>query len=184
MVSFIGGTGAGKSRLLGRLVEKGHSKPIPGRPHETESTSADIHAYLGNFESYPALMLDSEGFNGTKPRAAEGRWNVGTAEQRTEVVKKVYPRLLYMFSDIVCFVTTLSKREQQTLVAQLTAYGGVAAAATVNHSRLPLLILVFNKASQSEGKWNVDHSSRDFNTNPELRLYFRDIKVVGIFNEE
>jgi hypothetical protein len=180
VISFIGGTGAGKSRLMRMFVKEDHSKPLPGPPHDTESTSADIHAYLGSFAPFTALMFDSEGTNGTVPKGAKNRWNEATEEERKNVVKKVYPRLLYMFSDIVCFITTLSKREQQTLIEQLTVYGGLAAAATVNQSRLPLLLLVFNKSSQSEGKWSVEEASRDFNKNEELKLYFREIRVVGI----
>lgn len=97
VVSFIGGTGAGKSRLMRMFVQDGNPQPLPGSLHDTESTSADIHAYHGSFSPFNALMLDSEGFNGTVPRAARGRLNATTEEARKEMVKKVYPRLLYMF---------------------------------------------------------------------------------------
>lgn len=74
------------------MVKDGYPKPIPG--DSIYSTSADLHAYLGDFLGYhPTLMLDSEGFDGTKiPLAAVDRWNENIAQKREDYVKTAYPR--------------------------------------------------------------------------------------------
>lgn len=184
VVSFIGTSGAGKSRLIRFFVNNDFPKPIPGNPKSINSTSADVHSYIGDFlESSPSLIFDSEGSDGTVvPRAAEHRWNEALAAKRGSFIHTAYPRLLYMFSDVLCYVADGSKRKYSKIIKLLATYGKISAAGTVNQNRLPTLILVFNKLGEEEGTWNVDHASADFNANPILQLYFRDIRVVGIFN--
>jgi hypothetical protein len=127
-------------------------------------------------------MCDCEGSNG----AAPSRYKISLQfdkeqeERRWNFVNIVYPRLLYIFSDVVCLVTAGSRKANVLLENTLKQYAGVAAAGTVNQSRLPSLIIVFNKVALKEGKWNVLEATSDFSGNQELRLYFSEITVVNI----
>lgn len=144
-----------------------------------------MHAYIGDFiENNSTLIFDSEGSDGTVvPRAAEHRWNEALAAKRGHFIHTAYPRLLYMFSDVVCFVADGSKRKHNKIVNLLSTYGKISAAGTVNQHRLPNLILIFNKLNEEEGTWDVEKASADFVNNPTLQLYFREIKVIGILNK-
>lgn len=101
-------------------------------------------------------------------------------EQRSKLVNNCFPRLLYMFSEILCYVTTSSKAERQTLVNLLVSYGRVAASGTINQRRLPELVIVFNKVAADQGKWDLSKASKDFRDEPELKKFFRTITVVDI----
>lgn len=77
------------------IGDNNNPRPLPGASED--ATSADIHAYLGNFSNPPCLLLDSEGFMGDIPvtdipLAAARRWNPAIAEKRREYVETAYPR--------------------------------------------------------------------------------------------
>jgi hypothetical protein len=150
LVSFIGGTGSGKSTLIKSLIRldgrthptsKPAMEPIPSSQSTAaalSSTSSDIHLYLdpltaGNEE--PLLLADSEGLDGGDPislqifeegemRREDGEkaadqshkynlgnigWATGHKRDRSYIVGHLYPRFLYTFSDVICFVTEKSR---------------------------------------------------------------------------
>lgn len=240
IVSFIGPTGVGKSRLMRHCIQRGSSKPLPGDPKSDISTSTDIHAYLGEFsapgDETNVLMLDTEGSQGTAPRGLQIRYqankfrnflshhvphipHIGGAdgadnhektgltprsdeqedgetdssaasseddfskltdkqELRKPYVRIAFPRLMYMFSDVFCFIFTGSAQQVESIVGALSEYGRMAAAKTVNQSILPSLILIFNKVTKNAGEWDVETASARYNS--ALLDYFDVVRVVYI----
>ena len=69
------------------------------------------------------------------------------AETRKIVVKNLYPRLLYAFSDVVCFVTTNS-RAAQTILEEMFKWAKDGHEKTLNQRVRPGLVIVLNKMSQ------------------------------------
>jgi hypothetical protein len=64
-MAVVGSSGVGKSTFIRLCVKRDHPKPLSAPPQARGSTSADIHAYIGNLPSLETprdiLMLDSEG---------------------------------------------------------------------------------------------------------------------------
>ncbi|KAI0973070.1 hypothetical protein F4678DRAFT_37931 [Xylaria arbuscula] len=63
---------------------------------------------------------------------------------RTVVVKSLYPRLLYSFSDVVCFVTNNS-RSSQNILQEMFKWAKEGHEKTLNQRVRPGLIIVLNK---------------------------------------
>jgi hypothetical protein len=193
VVSFVGPTGVGKSTLLRLFCKEGTAKPLSSDPQSPESTSADIHAYIGSFPTQnnppTTLMLDCEGINGTTPTSVRARLKNFALEKLNEImdvrkpfVNRAFPRLLYMFSSVYCFVFTGSAKEQQTWIGLVSAYASQAAEATVNQLTLPVLIVIFNKATLDEGVWNIEEAStRIANTSSIFKNLFSEVKIVCIY---
>lgn len=99
---------------------------------------------------------------------------------RTQYVGTAYPRLLYMMSDVICLVTTSSRRAIQETVDEIMLFGGHMAAGLVNQTKLPSLLLLYNKRTQKEGKWDVDSLLRQFQVPNQFYSYFREVRIVDI----
>ncbi|KAM0227446.1 hypothetical protein ACHAP5_012176 [Fusarium lateritium] len=65
-------------------------------------------------------------------------------KSRSMVVKTIYPRLLYAFSDVVCFVTNNS-RASQNILEQMFRWAKDGHERTLNQRVRPGLIIVLNK---------------------------------------
>lgn len=191
IVSFVGPTGVGKSTIMRLFGKEGCPKPLSGNSKSIESTSADIHAYIGSFptQNNPStvLLLDCEGSGGTSPSSLVESLKHYTLERitawlqsRKPYVNTVFPRILYMFSSVYCFVFSGSVKEQQTWVEILLSYASQAAAATVNQSSRPVLVVIFNKTTLDEGEWNIETASAKCQ---DLRFmnFFSEVNVVCIF---
>ncbi|KAH7173285.1 uncharacterized protein B0J16DRAFT_405679 [Fusarium flagelliforme] len=78
--------------------------------------------------------------------SALGRKRPGQVDpkSRNMVVKNVYPRLLYAFSDVVCFVTNNS-RASQNILEQMFRWAKDGHERTLNQRVRPGLIIVLNK---------------------------------------
>ncbi|GAB1316405.1 hypothetical protein MFIFM68171_06615 [Madurella fahalii] len=86
LVSFVGGTGAGKSTLIRILIVLCQAlcthdqAPVMGRAEDTISPSEDVHLYQDPKtakDKSPILFADCEGLGGSEPQAAkarESRW--------------------------------------------------------------------------------------------------------------
>ncbi|KAK3328585.1 acyl transferase/acyl hydrolase/lysophospholipase [Cercophora scortea] len=86
LVSFVGGTGAGKSTLIKLLIVLGQATaspavspdqaPVMGRTEVTTSTSEDVHLYQDPETAKtnrPILFADCEGLGGSEPQATKSR---------------------------------------------------------------------------------------------------------------
>lgn len=187
---MVGATGAGKSTLMRQFIKEGCSKPLQSAPHSEDSTSADIHAYIGTFPNKKSptttLMLDCEGMNGGFPKALFNPFKklmhtVGALlEMRKPYVNTAYPRLLYMFSTVFVFVFTGSFKEKQTWVKTIEKYASLAASATINQLSLPSLVVIFNKCSYSEGIWDTEEASARAKNILEFKNLFSEVKIVCI----
>lgn len=80
---------------------------------------------------------------------AGSRKPLGTVDPETRkiVVKNLYPRLLYAFSDVVCFVTTNS-RAAQTILEEMFKWAKDGHEKTLNQRVRPGLVIVLNKLAQ------------------------------------
>ncbi|KAK4218924.1 hypothetical protein QBC37DRAFT_164801 [Rhypophila decipiens] len=85
----------------------------------------------------------------TQPPALGGRKPVGQVDPETRkiVVRNLYPRLLYAFSDVVCFVTTNS-RAAQTILEEMFKWAKDGHEKTLNQRVRPGLVIVLNKLAQ------------------------------------
>lgn len=173
------------------LCKKDCDKPIPSLPKIVDSTSADIHAYIGTFptQKHPStsLLFDCEGISGGFPVAKKHQLRSSDDEAhlldiRKPYVKTAFPRLLYMVSSVLVFVFSGAIKEIQTWITDISEYGNRAAAATVNHHTLPYLVVIFNPVV-SEGEWDIEKSSasvehiRQFK---QLSTLFSGVKIISI----
>jgi hypothetical protein len=163
------------------MLRDGVPKPISGDPRESIPTSSDIHAYIDDFYAndqltFKTLLLDCEGAGGSlQPITLSHE----ATDKRKEFVNMVYPCLLYLLSNVVCYVTTLAWWALEAIAEILVVYASQAASATVNQCYLPTLLLIFNKVALGEGKQDVETASNDFHQHSKLK-FFSKIVIVCI----
>ena len=224
MISFIAPTGSGKSLLLRWFVHSGSnsdpSLPLAANHGDQTSCSADLHAYFTRWNInlappdvgtrlMPIICIDSEGLRGSDiPRQAgfmlrllsfkSEKSNDRLAKFRARMVEMVYPRLLYMFSDVILYPFVGSPAEIQSYGQDLLEFSAIASARTVNSAVLPSLCIIFNKRAmqdchgylQQEGEANEASITRATEAwigqhrdiFEQLRLVFREVKVIHIPN--
>ena len=86
--------------------------------------------------------------------------NEGKLPTRDTMIKKLFPRLLYNFSDVVIFVV----KEPRTLgerIVDILNWASASAASALNRATLPRLIVVINNADQS-ADWDPEATKRQF----------------------
>ncbi|KAG0590694.1 hypothetical protein KC19_1G120100 [Ceratodon purpureus] len=203
LVSLIGPTGVGKSFLLKYLllvdgVERDMDMPLIGAAGDPQSTSADIHIYAGRQDSaHPLLYLDSEGRGGSKKphgvsslleaimraKSADGGSYV---DVRYEHVQTSYPRMLYIFSDVLCFVFSGNWREKLNILGPLLEWGKTASFGADNQHR-PQLIIIFNKTDKETFHDDFDNFKKTFEKwiaddeqGDELLLYYSNPLAVSV----
>jgi len=224
MISFIAPTGSGKSLLLRWFVHSGSdsdsSLPLAANHGDLVSCSADLHAYFTHWKIalappqkgkrvFPIICIDSEGLRGTDiPKQAGflGKlWPFKSESSkdrltkfRARMVEMVYPRLLYMFSDVMLYPFIGSPAEIQSYGQDLLEFSAIASARTVNSAVLPSLCIIFNKRAmqdchdylQKEGEKEEASITRATNAwieqhgdlYDQLKLVFREVKVIHIPN--
>jgi hypothetical protein len=69
---------------------------------------------------------------------------------RAYCVEHIYPRILYAFSEVICYVIQQSPRIMETLISQMITWADKARTASLNQATLPRVILVLNNVSVSE----------------------------------
>jgi hypothetical protein len=199
-VSFVGRTGHGKSFLLRALQYCSDENvctpiPAPGAKVNHSSTSSDIHLYQ-DFETAdtksPILFLDCEGFEGSDtPSTWVHRFKnfSHTPEQmrtRRERVQNAYPRLLYLFSTCIVFVTSESPSSSAEIARKLIRYASRGASGSRNQGFTPTLFVVFNRfrsGHNPEFDWRTESSTSMFLRQEELvklKQYYDTIHVIYI----
>ncbi|KAK3336354.1 hypothetical protein B0T19DRAFT_36498 [Cercophora scortea] len=98
-------------------------------------------------------------------------------ESRKLVVKSLYPRLLYAFSDVVCFVTTNS-RAAQTILEEMFTWAKEGHEKTLNQRVRPGLVIVLNKMDQSSQNSlaTVDNATRRLMQSFERSSRFQELQ--------
>ncbi|KAG5758333.1 hypothetical protein H9Q72_013528 [Fusarium xylarioides] len=180
--SFVGDTGAGKSTLIRSLIFDSEraldfdplDAPVPGAQTGSSairSTTGEVNLYLdpSTFGTVaPMFYADCEGLLGTEPLAAEHQteWarygqryliesKDGKPVDRRTAVKTIYPRFLYIFSDVICYVTR-NHRAWAESALRLLDWSKVGVQNTINQHALPALIIVLNGPTLENEAWLGD----------------------------
>ncbi|KAI9767630.1 MAG: hypothetical protein M1839_004461 [Geoglossum umbratile] len=173
LVSFIGRTGSGKSTLIRSLIRLScQDAPTPGMEPVTsspctahKSTSSNVHLYSDpgtRHEEHPLLLADSEGLRGGPPEDPgrfEGMatinsqrtitWALNEKADRVYIVGHLYPRILYTFSDLICFVASTAREIERDTV-DLLEWASLGYEKTLNQRTPPALLVVINNAVELE----------------------------------
>ncbi|KAM7188967.1 hypothetical protein V8F33_010301 [Rhypophila sp. PSN 637] len=142
------------------------------------------------FPDYSSSVLerrDSDDFSDfsdaashTSASETEPLFNV-QADSRDLITKNLYPRLLYAFSDVVCFVTA-NTRESQNILWRLFDWSKDGLERTFNQRVRPGLIIIVNKNSSDYDDMlpNVDSTTDRFLQSVERSSKFQEYRQKWI----
>jgi hypothetical protein len=245
MVSFVGGSGTGKSTLIHILIRQlwnsttgnGDSMtrvPVVG-DNSTIPTSSDIHLYHdpirdADTPGTPLLFADCEGFDGANQSSAativaETRkavtnkenplnenvrtlvssfiqatkrifkrslgWSQSVNGCRQDALELLFPRLLYIFSDVIVYVITETEsRRIGNVLEKLVKWSEETAVAAINRVSPPSLIVVLNQSKPSGTDWNPEATTDRIlkeneglmATNPTLKTHKARLESLGLAN--
>ena len=134
------------------------------------STSAEVNLYREPYtfgSETPILYADCECLDGGEPVCSKhqkdwsdyGRSYImafthssGESMDRTTAVNTLYPRFLYIFSDVVCMVTS-NPRSLGSIATKLMRWSEQGAKKTLNQYALPAVIIVINKSTTEYPEW-------------------------------
>jgi hypothetical protein len=88
----------------------------------------------------------------------------GKQVDRRTAVRTLYPRLLYIFSDVICYVTRNHKAWADSAL-NLLSWSMVGAQGTINQQALPALIIILNGPTLENENWvsgDPDAATKDF----------------------
>jgi len=190
LVSFIGDANAGKSTLIKLLIDRSSRRygsndgsefasPVVGGVADSDTSgTCGLKFYkdpVTSKESRPLVFIDSEGFQGggqtsglreesdafVRTRSIE--WADPETQEREPIVEKLYPRLLYTFSDCLVFVTRNPKGFESTVLTKLIDWGVANMERSINQPTLPHCIVVLNcsDASLDEDRWHSDRCTEE-----------------------
>ncbi len=145
--------------MKGSNIDLNLGEPASGDPRSFKSTTGEVSLYPDpkSFGSpSPILFADCEGLSGGEPISSQHQsswfkhgtsYRVDSSQDsnlRRLATAKIYPRLLYMLSDVVCMVTA-NQRTSSELAKRVLDWGRTGALAVVNQETLPALIIISNK---------------------------------------
>ncbi|KAK4169827.1 hypothetical protein QBC43DRAFT_225424 [Cladorrhinum sp. PSN259] len=114
-------------------------------------------------------------------------WATSPESQKREYsVERLYPRILYTFSDVIVFVLREVRTFQSEVLPILIDWASSSIDKSVNQPNLPHIIVVLN-ASDSEQKWDPQGATekllRDYqnciNEVPKLKAIVESLKGIG-----
>ncbi|CAI7652244.1 unnamed protein product [Penicillium manginii] len=187
VVAFIGETGAGKSTIIrGLMAGVGLSEtelneldaPAPGMDGDHKPTTGEVNLYHDpkSFNSEkPIFYADSEGIGGSTPISVKYQtmWNHDPlyrrhnmeeqAMDRMRATQSLYPKFLYIFSDVVCMVTN-NRRSLADVAEKLLRWSQVGATGAINQYLLPSLIIILNSLPNERPEYmgDTDKATLDF----------------------
>ncbi|KAJ3538427.1 hypothetical protein NM208_g5905 [Fusarium decemcellulare] len=171
-----------------RLTSRDHRSTLPSRPlHEgtlRQTSSAGFQAsdpiqeHAKSASSKAVLKWGRVLAPIDAPRGLGAR-QVGQvdSESRARIVKTLYPRLLYAFSDVVCFVTNNAKASQ-SILDQTFQWAKDGHERTLNQRVRPGLIIVLNKmgADSHDGLSSVEEATRRLLSSFQRSTRFRELQ--------
>lgn len=113
-------------------------------------------------------------------RAAKigGVWGASSLN-RSFCVEELYPRILYAFSDVICFVTDLANAAEKTM-EQLIKWADKVLSKTVNQPSLPHAILVINGLKTHPEDWLDEQIATEKMLRNRGEMSLRDPKLAAI----
>lgn len=191
--------------------------PVPGAATGSEvsqSTTGEVNLYADprTFGTdTPVLFADCEGLSGGEPLASkyQTKWHKcglsyiiqkknGKEVDRCTAVKEIYPRFLYLFSDVVCMVTQNPKVSAE-LARQVLHWAQVGARAAVNQYSLPALVIVINAPPirSVPEEWLSDDGGRgaltknffaniecELKANEELKALAKEVRIFPLLKNK
>ncbi|KAK6354320.1 hypothetical protein TWF730_008727 [Orbilia blumenaviensis] len=199
ITSFVGPTGAGKSVIIRTLIYHStkngslglYDAPVPGACSGDgllSSTTGEVNLYSepSTFGTRtPLFFADCEGIMGSEPLASNYQidWTKGGRKYRIQkpmdrrtAVKELYPRFLYIFSDVICYVTREYKSWAEIAI-RLLEWSSMGAQSTINQYALPALVIILNAPGIENETWVSDDTeamTRDFFLAIEKELHAND----------
>eukprot|EP01112_Ceratiomyxa_fruticulosa_P015914 TRINITY_DN4758_c0_g1_i4.p1 TRINITY_DN4758_c0_g1~~TRINITY_DN4758_c0_g1_i4.p1 ORF type:complete len:710 (-),score=113.68 TRINITY_DN4758_c0_g1_i4:24-2153(-) len=188
-VSFVGDYKTGKSTLIRSLCSPNAVDKLP----LINKPCNDVNAYLATLGQRCFAVLDSIGTNSYSPpfpdpdivsdiillnkgQLTDNKVKDYVAKKR-KCVERAYPRLLYLFSDVLVFVMKGPIQEYYPLILRLREYSKMASANSVKKEFRPFLVLVVNMVSKQEGEGRWDEITQNW-LSQELCDYYRDPKII------
>ncbi|KAJ3572874.1 hypothetical protein NPX13_g4903 [Xylaria arbuscula] len=167
--------------------------PVTSSNQDRIATTGDVHLYADPSTLHatsPLLFVDCEGLSGgeaapkqlrqaqdpaasysssnyTRRYAASRRieWAQSPQTQKREfAVSQLYPRILYIFSDVVCFVLRNPRSFESTVLHKLIKWGAASIDKSINQPVLPHCIIVLNATDLNvdEKEWDVSKATQMF----------------------
>ncbi|KAI1360297.1 hypothetical protein F5Y08DRAFT_331673 [Xylaria arbuscula] len=167
--------------------------PVTSSNQDRIATTGDVHLYADPSTLHatsPLLFVDCEGLSGgeaapkqlrqaqdpaasysssnyTRRYAAPRRieWAQSPQTQKREfAVSQLYPRILYIFSDVVCFVLRNPRSFESTVLHKLIKWGAASIDKSINQPVLPHCIIVLNATDLNvdEKEWDVSKATQMF----------------------
>lgn len=172
LISFVGKTGSGKSLIVSLLLSDSPSlaRPAISRPNMPTSMSHDIYAFPSTDHNY---FLDCEGFGGTDdtqtlPPEIESSIHEQYPRVRREMVESTYPRLLYVFSNVICFIFDGPDAQAQSIMQEVLKFAHTGARKATNLACPPHLFVILNKREGSSCKPEEEAKEHFRRSNPDL----------------
>ncbi|KAK4194241.1 hypothetical protein QBC40DRAFT_260209 [Triangularia verruculosa] len=218
LISFVGKTGEGVSTIIKMLIGRAQAglggpisfpAPVNGLTTDLIPNSGDVHLYADpatHHETHPLIFADCEGLGGgeSAPRGKEYQDNSKRARRtiqrrlhwakdsqtssREFVVKRLFPRILYTFSDVVVFVIREARPFQSDVLVDLVEWAYCSIENVVNQPVLPHLIIALNRTDNAINKqqWDPEFATdmllgahQDITHTPELINIVQNLRRSG-----
>jgi len=184
VISFYSRTGAGKSRILRALISSPdktvRSLPLSSAQGASQSCTAGLQVYSGEWNGLPMIFFDSEGIQGTLTTQEKRTSSMGKHQET--LTRSVYPRLLYLFSDVICYPTRAAGAEIQSFQEDLKQFKSAASLSTKGVRVKPSLCIIMNMRNPlpTEKVQTAQQYWEDARFLDEFKIVFSEIYVVHL----
>jgi hypothetical protein len=150
----------------------GTDLPKMSRNHQSSSSSAQSPPSKSSMSSSSSSNNNSSNLaGGNSKRGANIFKQTLYRIKRRNHVDSSYPKLVYLFSDVICFVTQ-SHWKENAYLDRLIAWASQGSANIINQGIKPKLIIIFNKIEPS------DFTKYD-NIEETTSIFFKKMNEIG-----